>query len=106
MKKSTSTIIFILILACFVCYFLGHAIGLEYDPTSTYLAPAMVSEVDETTDWVTFVDWGGEAWCIRNTGYEVGQLVILEFNDNATEDNIYDDSIVNVRCLVDIEEVE
>ena len=38
-------------------------------------------------------------------GYEVGQLVIVDFNDNNTPDNIYDDLIVNVHRLVDIKNI-
>ena len=105
MKKSMFVIIFALILACFACYFLGHAIGLEYDPTSTYEAPVRVSEVDEATGWITLVDWNGEAWCIRGQDYEIDQLTIAVFNDNKTPDNIYDDLIVEVRCLVDIKDI-
>lgn len=108
MKKNTIhliSVILALVLVAFGAYTFGWAMGESFDPSSTYTAPARVAEVDETTGWVTFVDWAGEAWCIRGEGYMVDQLVIITFNDNNTE-SIYDDLIVDVGCLVDIEEVE
>lgn len=108
MKKRNARIIFTLflvIIAAFASYTLGWIHGESFDPTSTYDSPARVAEVDENTGWVTFVDWSGEAWCIRGEDYEVGQLVIVDFNDNNTSDNIYDDLIVNVHRLVDIKNV-
>ena len=108
MKKRTIRMIvtlFAIISTAFVAYSLGWMHGEVFDPTSTYTAPAKVVEVDETTGWVTFIDWAGEAWCIRGEGYEVDQLVVITFNDNNTE-SIYDDLIVDVGCLVDIEEVK
>lgn len=97
--------IFTIIIVAFAAYSLGWMHGEVFDPTSTYTAPARVAEVDETIGWVTFIDWADEAWCIRGEGYEVGQLVVITFNDNNT-DSIYDDLIVDVGCLVDIEEVK
>lgn len=108
MKKRNARIIFTLflvIITAFTSYALGWMQGEAFDPTSTYDSPARVAEVDEDTGWVTFVDWSGEAWCIRGEGYEVGQLVIVDFNDNNTPDNFYDDLIVNVHRLVDIKNV-
>lgn len=108
MKKKTIrlfTTIFIVIIVAFAAYTFGWIQGESFDPTATYTAPARVTEVDEDTGWVTFVDWAGEAWCIRREGYEVDQLVIITFNNNNTE-SIYDDLIVEVDCLMDIEEVE
>jgi hypothetical protein len=78
--------------------------GEAFDPTSTYTAPAKVVEIDEATGWVTFADWAGEAWCIRDDGYEVDQLVVITFNNNNTE-SIYDDLIVDVSRLVDIKDI-
>lgn len=108
MKKRTVRMIitlFAIIIVAFVAYSLGWMHGEVFDPSSTYTAPAKVIEVDETTGWVTFVDWADETWCIRGEGYEVDQLVVITFNDNNTE-SIYDDLIVDVGCLVDIEEVK
>ena len=108
MKKRTIRMIitlFLLIVTAFASYTLGWMHGESFDPTSTYDSPARVAEVDETTGWITFIDWSDEAWCIRGEGYEVGQLVIVDFNDNNTPDNIYDDLIVNVHRLVDIKDI-
>ena len=104
-KQRFTLYIFTIIIVAFAAYSFGWMHGEAFDPTSTYTAPAKVVEVDESIGWVTFADWAGEAWCIRGEGYEVDQLVVITFNDNNTE-SIYDDLIVNVDCLADIEEVE
>ena len=99
MKNSNKIIITLVLVAAiflFATFMWGYFKGLNYDPTHTYEAPAVVVHVDDSTGWVTFEDWNGEAWCIRNSGYYVSQLVILTFNDNDTID-IYDDMIVEVR---------
>ena len=56
--------------------------------------PAVVEEVTE--DCVVLVDSDGEAWVFEGDGYEVGQLVIVVFDDMGTED-IYDDEIIEIR---------
>ena len=104
-KQRFALYIFTIIIVAFAAYSLGWMHGEAFDPTSTYTAPAKIVEVNETIGWVTLIDWAGEAWCIRGEGYEVDQLVVITFNDNNTE-SIYDDLIVNVDCLADIEEVE
>ena len=104
-KQRIALYIFTIIIVAFAAYAFGWVRGEAFDPTSTYEVPAKVVEVDETTGWVSFADWAGEVWCIRGEGYEVDQLVVITFNDNNTE-SIYDDLIVDVDCLVDIEEVE
>lgn len=104
-SKQVATIVLIIVIFSVGAYTFGWAMGESFDPSSTYTAPARVAEIDETTGWVTFVDWADEAWCIRGEGYEIGQLVVITFNDNNTE-SIYDDLIVDVDCLVDIEEVK
>lgn len=107
MKKFTKILIItaiLLFIVGFAAYSFGWIQGETFDPSSTYTAPARVAEVDNSTGWVTFVDWAGEAWCICGEGYEVDQLVIITFNNNNTE-TIYDDLIIEVDCLVDIEEV-
>lgn len=96
MKKVHTVVYFILVIAIIVSYFAGNMVGLSYDPSTTYTAPATVVEVDRETQWVTLVDWNGEAWCIRNDTFMEGELVIVTFNDNQTE-TIYDDPIVEVR---------
>jgi hypothetical protein len=97
MKQNTIFITVIVIcLVLLTTFYFGYFRGLSYDPSATYEVPAVVCEVNEETGWITFEDWNGEAWCIRDTGYKVGQLVILTFNDKDTLD-IYDDIIVEVR---------
>ena len=59
-----------------------------------YEAPAVVEEVTENC--VVLVDNDSEAWVFEGDGYEVGQLVIVVFNNMGT-DNIYDDEIVEIR---------
>lgn len=103
-KRRFILYIFTIIIVAFAAYSLGWIHGESFDPTSTYTAPARVAEVDETTGWVTFVDWAGEAWCTRGEDYETNQLVVITFNDNNTE-SIYDDLIIDVGCLVDIKNV-
>lgn len=104
-SKQVAVIILIIVIFSVGAYTFGWTMGANFDPSSTYTAPARVAEIDETTGWVTFVDWAGEAWCVRGEGYEIDQLVVITFNDNNTE-SIYDDLIVDVDCLADIEEVE
>ena len=103
-SKQVAIIVLIIVIFSVGAYAFGWTMGESFDPSSTYTAPARVAEVDETTGGVTFVDWAGEAWCIRGEGYEVDQLVVITFNDNNTE-SIYDDLIVDVGCLVDIKDV-
>ena len=104
-SKQVAIIVLIIVIFSVGAYTFGWTMGESFDPSSTYTAPARVAEIDETTGWVTFVDWAGEAWCIRGEGYEVDQLVVITFNDNNTESS-YDDLIIDVGCLVDIEEVK
>ena len=108
MKKSTKRMIItaiLLFVVGFAAYSFGWIQGETFDPSSTYTAPARVSEIDDSTGWVTLVDWANEAWCIRGEGYKVDQLVIVVFNDNNTE-SIYDDLIVEVKSADYIGEVE
>ena len=106
-KRSIGMVIFLLVVIfiVFATYALGWLSGQSFSTSSTYTAPARGAEVDETTGWVTFIDWNGEAWCVRDDGYVIDQLVIITFNDNHTE-SIYDDSIVDIDYTVDIEEVD
>lgn len=108
MKKSTKRLVvtvLVIIIVAFAAYAFGWMLGESFDPSTTYETPARVAEVDQATNWVTLTDWANEAWCIRGEGYEEGQLVIVVFNDNNTPDNIYDDIVEEVRCLVDIKDV-
>jgi hypothetical protein len=98
MKKRTKqllTIIFVFAIILFGVYCFGWIMGESFDPSHTYEVPARVSEVDKTTGWVNFVDWKDEVWCIRDDSFEVGELVIVVFNDNNTK-TIYDDTVVEV----------
>ena len=99
-KQRIALYIFTTIIIAISAYSLGWMYGEAFDPTSTYTAPAQVVEIDKATGWVAFTDWAGEVWCIRNESYEVGQLVVITFNDNNT-DSIYDDLIIDIDCLVD-----
>ena len=103
-SKQVAIIVLTIVIFSVGAYAFGWMNGEAFDPTSTYTAPARVAEVDETTGWVTFVDWAGEAWCIRGESYEVDQLVVITFNDNNTE-SIYDDLIVDIGCLADIKDI-
>ena len=96
MKKLNPAVCFVFVILVIASYFTGNALGLSYDPSATYTAPATVVGLDETTDWTLLVDWNGEAWCIRDEGLNEGELVIVTFNDNGT-DSIYDDVIVEVN---------
>lgn len=109
MKNKTKRIlstIFAAIIFCVAAYALGWVSGEAFDTSHTYEAPAIATEIDKVTGWVTLTDWAGESWCIRGEGYEVGQLVIAVFNDNSTPDNIYDDAIVQVKTFVNEEVTE
>lgn len=108
MKKNRNFIFaFAFIALSVITYFTGLYQGLtreEPATSATYTAPCDVIEVDSASQWITLVDWNGEAWCIRDEGYEVGELVIATF-DNMGTDTIYDDMIVDVarRTLVSTE---
>lgn len=53
--------------------------------------------VDEVTEeCVVVVDNAGEAWEFEGDGYEVGQMIIVVFNDNGTI-SPYDDKIIEIR---------
>ena len=103
-KQRFALYIFTIIIVAFAAYSLGWMLGEAFDPTSTYTAPAKVVKIDKATGWVTFADWAGEAWCIRDDGYKVDQLVVITFNDNNTE-SIYDDLIVDVDCLAEVKDI-
>lgn len=108
MKKSTKRLavtILVIIIVAFAAYAFGWVQGESFDPSSTYETPAKVIKIDQATNWVTLTDWAGEAWCVRDDSYEEGQLVIVVFNNNNTPDNIYDDVIEEVRCLVEIKDI-
>ena len=96
-------VLIVIVSLTLVGYQTGWRHAKNHEPASIYEAPARIIEVNEATGWITLADWAGEAWCIRGENYEVGQLVIVDFNDNHTPDNIYDDLIVNVHRLADIE---
>ena len=58
-------------------------------------SPAAVVEIDYNTNYSILADWNGEAWATRNTDFFVGELVIVELNDNGTA-SIYDDIITEI----------
>ena len=111
MKRTIRATLFVaLIILSIATYFIGLNQGLDYEEeatTATYTAPCVVIEVDSTTRWVTLEDWNGEAWCIRDDSFEVGELVIATFDDMGTT-NIFDDMIVGVarHTLVSIESID
>lgn len=109
MKRTVRAILFVaLIVLSIVTYFIGLEQGLSHEEvtSATYTAPCMVIDADSATHWVTLEDWNGEAWCIRDDSFEVGELVIATFDDMGT-DSIYDDVIVSVarQTLVPIESI-
>lgn len=111
MKRIIRATLFIaLIILSIATYFIGLNQGLGHEEeatTTTYTVPCAVIEVDSVTHWVTLEDWNGEAWCIRDDSFEVGELVIVTFDDMGTT-NIYDDMIVGVvrHALVPIESID
>jgi hypothetical protein len=111
MKRTDRATLFVaLIILSIATYFIGlnQGLGHEEEPTTaTYTAPCVVIEVDSTTRWATLEDWNGEAWCIRDDSFEVGELVIATFDDMGTT-NIFDDMIVGVarHTLVSIESID
>lgn len=56
---------------------------------------AIVDEVNSSTGYITLVDAHGEAWVCDGEDLEVGQPVIIVFNDMGTDD-IYDDEIIQI----------
>lgn len=111
MKRTIGASLFVaLIILSIVTYFIGLNQGLAHEEeatSATYTAPCTVIEVDPATHWVTLEDWNGEAWCIRDDSFEVGELVIATFDDMGS-DNIYDDIIVGVERhnIVSIESID
>lgn len=111
MKRTIRATLFTaLIILSIATYFIGLNQGLSHEEettTATYTAPCAVIEVDSITHWVTLEDWNGEAWCIRDDSFEVGELIIATFDDMGTT-NIYDDMIVDVarHTLVPIESID
>lgn len=55
----------------------------------------IVDEVDPATGYITLVDAHGEAWVCEGENLEVGQPVIIVFDNNGTAD-IYDDEIIQI----------
>ena len=111
MKRTIRASLFVaLIILSITTYVLGLNQGLAHEEeatSATYAAPRAVIEVDPATHWVTLEDWNGEAWCIRDDSFEVGELVIATFDDMGS-DNIYDDIIVGVerQNIVSIESID
>ena len=55
----------------------------------------VVDEINPATGYITLVDAHGEAWVCEGEDLEVGQPVIIVFNDMGTDD-IYDDEIIQI----------
>jgi hypothetical protein len=91
MKKDEKLAILciVLVLICATIWGCTHS-------TKTFEIPAVVEEVNPATEYATLVDWQGEAWVCEADGLQVGQLVIIVFDDMGTED-IYDDEIIKLR---------
>jgi hypothetical protein len=111
MKRTIRATLFVaLIILSIATYFIGLNQGLSHEEkatTATYTAPCVVIEVDPITHWVTLEDWNRETWCIRDDSFEMGELVIVTFDDMGTI-SIYDDVIVGVarQTLVPIESID
>ena len=111
MKRTIRATLFVaLIILSIATYFIGLNQGLSHEEeatSATYTAPCAVIDVDSATHWVTLEDWNGEAWCVRDDSFEVGELVIATFDDMGS-DSIYDDIIVGVerQNIVSIESVD
>lgn len=88
-KEKIYTFALALILICAMICGCTHS-------TKTFEVPAVVDEVNPFTRCATLVDWQGEAWVCEHDSLQVGQLVIIVFDDMGTED-IYDDEIIEVR---------
>lgn len=97
MKKNIiiQAVLFVLVTAMFIGMLAGVG-DCRVIKNITRTVPAVVEEINPATGWATLVDWSGEAWHCEDDSLEVGQLVIVEFDDMGTED-IYDDEIVSVR---------
>ena len=67
---------------------------LESDMEHREIA-GIVDEVNPATGCITLVDAYGEAWVCEGENLEVGQPVIIVFNDMGTDD-IYDDEIIQI----------
>lgn len=62
-----------------------------------YAKTAKIIEVNRITDTVTCEDYNGNLWEFTECeDWEVGDIAALLMNNNGTE-NIYDDTIVEVR---------
>lgn len=110
MKRTIrATLFIVLIILSIAAYFIGLNQGLKHEETTsaTHTVPCMVIDIDSTTHWVTLEDWSGEAWCIRDDSFEMGELVIATFDDMGTN-TIYDDVIVSIarQTLTPIESID
>ena len=95
MKHLTSILIVILLaLTLIIPIYIGANYFTVFSRERTHEVSAVVEEV--TADCVVLVDNDGEAWVFEGEGYEVGQAVIVVFNDMGTAD-IYDDEIIEIR---------
>ena len=95
MKHITYILVIILLALTLIApIYIGANYFTVFSKERTHEVPAVVDEVTE--DCVVLVDSDGEAWVFEGDGYEVGQLVVVVFDDMGTED-IYDDEIIEIR---------
>ena len=67
----------------------------QKNESKSYEVAAIVDEYNAENNCFVLVDWNGEAWFFEGE-LEVGQLVIVVFDDCGTAD-IYDDEIIEIR---------
>lgn len=61
-----------------------------------YFANAEVVEIEDNNT-IVFETEDGNLWAIESTEYEVGDKIIVKFNNNGTMDNIEDDRVIKIK---------
>lgn len=82
----------------YICNNCGKVIETNHQQTKshkTYEVAGIVDEYDAESGCSILVDWNGDAWFWEGK-MEVGQLVIIVFDDMSTAD-IYDDEIIEIK---------
>lgn len=92
MKKTIYLIIIILFSLSVLC-------GCAYPPhTTLYSKSTVVVELNYSDDIVVCEDFNGNLWTFNGTeDWCVGDICSMIMSDNNTPDNIYDDTIEEVR---------
>lgn len=83
---NTSALLFILVLFSIGCYY-------EHN----YTREAIVSEINEESGEVTFLDDSGHEWVACSDDVVLGQRVILKMNDSCSASYIGDDVITKIK---------